>query len=198
MYGFPGIAASRLSPGYAVPTRPGLRADICPALLLALHDLDHARIDVTDAAEHVVPRELLALHRVLAGQDLDAGRIRFVDAVGDRRVELEHADARAIRHDLDVDVRRAEVRLDVAGVVEREVPFGLVAVAHLDHDLAALRGRLRLRVFAAAGKKQDRRNRGEPAAQDFSDHETSVAGPAPLGAGRCGALCAFRVKSRLA
>src|SRR5437870_11026228 len=114
----PGTTHHRcVDPGFALGY--GLRTDVCPALLLPLHDLDHARVDVTDAAEHVAPGELLALHRVLAGHNLDAGRTRLIDAVGDRGVELEHADARPVGHDLDVDVRRTEVRLDVAGIVER-------------------------------------------------------------------------------
>ena len=56
--------------------------------------------------------------------DLDAAAERFADAVADDRIGLQHADARPVGDDLDLDVRRAEVGLQVARVVEREIPLG--------------------------------------------------------------------------
>ena len=111
-------------------------------------------------------RELLSAHRVLAGDDLDARFPGFVDAVADDRIGLQHADAGAVGDDLDVDVRGAEVGLDVARIVEREVPLRGLGVAHLDDDPAALGGGLRLcaparRREARAAASTRRRTSGE-------------------------------------
>jgi hypothetical protein len=70
-----------------------LRPYVRPALLLTLHDLDHAGRDVADLAQHVRRRELLGPHGVLARNDLLHPRPRLVDAVADDRVSLQHPDA---------------------------------------------------------------------------------------------------------
>src|SRR5450432_2327231 len=108
---------------------PQLRTDVGPALLLSRHQFDHTGRHVTDAIEHVGAGEFLPLHRDFAGDDLDARRRRFVDAATDGRVDLEHADARAVSNDFDIDVRGAEIGLEVPRIVEREVPFARIGVA---------------------------------------------------------------------
>ena len=117
------------------------------------------------------------LHRVFAGDDLDAGARRFVDASADGRVELEHADARPVGDDFDVHVLRAEVGLDVLGVVEREVPLAGVGVADLDDDLVALRACwLRLRgadAGDAGGEYHQRERRHGRAPQLRCKHDFS-------------------------
>src|SRR5204863_1248018 len=111
--------------------------DIGPALLLPLHDLDDTGADVRDAGQHVRLRELLAAHRILAGRHLDPAAERVANPVADGRIGFQHADAGTVRDDLDLHVRSTQVRLQVAGVVEREVPLPGIGVADL-HDDAIL------------------------------------------------------------
>ena len=155
----------------------GSGTDVRPALLLALHDLDHPRADVTDFIDHVAAREVLCTHRIFAGKDLHAGSGCLTYGVGDRRVELEHADAGAKSHDFDVDVRGAELRLDVMRVVQRQIPFHRFAVAYLNDDLAARCTLLRLRS-GNRGEENDRHRSDKPAGQFPSAHCISFRLPA--------------------
>src|SRR5947199_803827 len=117
-----------------------------PALLLALHDLDDAGAHITEVVQHVRLGELLCAHRVLAGDDLDARGQRLADPIADGRIGFQHADAGAVRDDLDFHVLGAEISLEVAGVVERKIPLPGVAVADLHHDsVRGCRRRLRKR-----------------------------------------------------
>ena len=121
------------------------RADVRPALLLLLHHLDDARRHVADLGLHVGRRELHAVHRVLAGVDLDAALHRVGDAVLDGRVGLQHVDARAVGDQLDLDAFAADAFLQVDHVVEDHVPARRIVVGHLEQGAVAHRLRLRAR-----------------------------------------------------
>ena len=136
---------------------------------------DDAGLDVADAAEHVALGELLAAHRVLAGDDLDAGAQRFADAIADHGVGLQHPDARTVGDDLDVDILRAEARLQVARIVEREVPLAGVGVADLDDD-AIFGGLLRERSGCHGGGDEHRGGAKEMAAVHGDSSKNSVDG----------------------
>ena len=70
-----------------------------------------------------------------------AARQRFADAFADDGVGLEHADAGSVNNDFDRHVAGAQVGLQIARIVEREIPFAGVVVAHL-HDDPVFRRRL--------------------------------------------------------
>ena len=90
---------------------------------------------------------------------------RLVDPVADDGIGLQHPDARSVGDELDVDVRRAEVRLDVLRIVEREVPFRGIGLAHLQHYFRPDRGLRRLRGRRHRdGEGQDRDDAGQDAA----------------------------------
>src|ERR1700694_1436983 len=124
--------------------RSPLRPDVRPTLALALYDVRDARLHVGDAAVHVAPRDLLVLHRVLAGEQGDAVVERVGEARGDRRLGIQHREAVAVGDDLDLHVVLAEVGLHVLRVVEREVPFRRIVVAHLEYHAVFAGGLLRM------------------------------------------------------
>jgi len=68
-------------------------------------------------------------HGVLASHQPDVVVERLGEAVGDLGIHFQHAQARTVGHDLHVDISLAQVLLDVARVVEREIPFRRMAAA---------------------------------------------------------------------
>src|SRR5579864_2701433 len=111
--------------------------DVGPALLLLAHDLDHAGRHVADVGQHVGVGELHGMHGVFASDDLDAMLQRLGDAMRDRGVAFQHRDGRPVDHDFEVAFVVGQLGLEVAHVVEREVPFSGVAVGDLEDNLVA-------------------------------------------------------------
>src|SRR2546428_12247702 len=63
-----------------------------------------AGLDGADTAVHIVAGQLAGMHGVLAGDQIDVRIERVGEPIGDRRLELQHREARAVGHDFDLDV----------------------------------------------------------------------------------------------
>ena len=122
--------------------------------------------------------------------------IACAEAVGDFRVGLEHAEPRPVGDDLDLHVVLAQIFLDIASVVEREVPFRRIGVARpaAPGDSARPAGSRFARPRWPAGKLPPRRAARRTALASNSrtsyplllEHEKGRIAPARGEAARCG------------
>ncbi len=105
----------------------------------------------------------------------------------DLGVGFQHPEPRPVGHDLDVDVVLAEVDLDVARVVEREVPLRRVVVAHLQYHPVAILGLGCAGLRLGGGRSEREESADEGCRQcpgcEFRVHEFSSF----CGVGRTGA-----------
>jgi hypothetical protein len=122
-------------------------------------DALHTRGKILNIGRHVLPGQLEASHRVLAGDDFGAIADGARNPAGRLGIESQRVDRIAEGDELDVDVAFAVDAGQVVHHVEGRLPALHVVVADLENDVVA---RLFLQGGAAAERRGER-HQHEPA-----------------------------------